>query len=352
MHDVQLEDLDEFPRAGEDYELDEESPRPAHIKGKARRGQVIEITQDQLEDELEMAYKRFQAGRSARHATESKGHKKTHYNDDGVEVDENGDNITHSEKRARARMSSDAQLASLEEEDAALLQSGKGKKQRKNAIGSEDMEAYVTMLTKSTKKTTTDKRKPGEAAEDSSDSDSEDDEFSDREEKKPARGRAGADSNDEEDGDEEEYLGEGYVKSRPGQVVTRDGLSAAGKAAKWFANPIFGSTMVSADDAEVSANKSKGKRDEPESSAKKSGRKRSASEVDDAAASMMDLMPKTDKQARKEQRKKDIERRDRRSQKSTKNVLDEDEQGMLSYFFLRCPFACIFDAAAARLLLL
>jgi hypothetical protein len=346
MRDVQLEDLDEFPRAGEDYEWDEDMPRAAPIKGKARRAHdVIEVTEDQLEDELEMAYKRFQAGRSARHAVESKGAKKTHYTDDGAEVDSDGDNITPSAKRARAKLTSEAQLASLEEEDAMLMQQAakSAKKQRKNAIDSEDMEAYVNMLTKSTKKTPKGKNGEAEAVVSAdSDSDDSDDGFSDREE--PIKARRGGDGSDDGEGSdaEDDYLGEGYVHSKPGQVVSRDGLSSAGKAAKWFANPIFSSSLVSAEDAAAPASSRKNAKEpaQEKTDRKAGGKKRSAAEVEEDGpvgyAAMADLMPKTDKQARKEQRKKDTDRRERRAQKSTKTL--EDDDGTRSFCGL-CMYA-------------
>ena len=321
VRDIQLEEIEEFPRAGEDYEWgdDEMQSRPQTEKGRARRGEVIELTQDQMEDELEMAYKRFLAGRSAKHATESKGMKKTHYDDDGAEVGNDGEYLTRSEKRARARMTSDAQLASLEDEDEALMNATSSKKKRKNALGSDDMETYVDLLTNSTKKTTTDRRKgkdgEAEANSDNSSGESSDDGFHDEPEKQTRRRRA---MDDEESEDEEEFLGEGYVKSKPGQVVTRDGLSAAGKAAKWFANPIFNTSMVSAEDVH----------EKTENKTEKRGRKRAASEGsgdENNFSTMMEVMPKTDKQARKEQRKKDTERRERRASKSTRNLLDDDD---------------------------
>eukprot|EP00598_Pedospumella_elongata_P007719 CAMPEP_0184985432 /NCGR_PEP_ID=MMETSP1098-20130426/14107_1 /TAXON_ID=89044 /ORGANISM="Spumella elongata, Strain CCAP 955/1" /LENGTH=988 /DNA_ID=CAMNT_0027509517 /DNA_START=56 /DNA_END=3022 /DNA_ORIENTATION=+ len=321
MGDVQLEDIENFPKAGNGFDDEEEETeaRPVTIKGKARRGAIIEIVDDDLEDELELAYKRFQAGRSAKMAHEGKA-KKSHYNADGAEVDSDNDNVTHSEKRARARMNPDAMLARLQDEDEAirLTTSGSSKKQRKNAIGSEDLEAYVDMLTKSAKKTST---RHGEEAEnsDSSDEDSSDDEFFD----KPPAKTTSMDVDSEDEEEEEEYLGTGYVNAKPGQVVTRDGLSTAGKAAKWFANPIFSSSLVTAEDAENDGEEKKNKNGRP-------AKKRTAAQAVEGEekygySEALDSMPKTDKQARKEQRKKDVERRDRRANKSSKALLEDDD---------------------------
>lgn len=325
MGDVRLEDLDSFPVA-DDREEHETEARPAVMKGKARRGAVIEIQDDDMEEELELAYKRFLVGRSAKHvANETKG-KKGNHEQDGVEVDSDGDNLTHSAKRARARLGPDAQLQQLQDEDEALMVASKGKKQRKNAIGSEDLEAYVSMLTKSTKKTSDKRGREAEASDDSSDS-SEDDGFSDREE--PTKKTVAMDSDEESDGDN--YTGAGYVKSKPGQVVTRDGLSNAGKAAKWFANPIFSNTMVTGDDeeeAEAPVKAKKSRVSEERTTGRKRGAPVSAEDAEPSFANTMELMPKTDKQARKEQRKKDTERRERKALKGSKSLLEDDDQAM------------------------
>lgn len=336
MGDVRLEDIDEFP-AVDDFDEIEMQSRPsaaAAVKGKARRAHnIIEVEEDDMEEELELAYKRFLVGRSAKHvANETKGKKGGNHEQDGVEVDSDGDNMTHSAKRARARLGPDAQLAKLQEEDEELMLASKGKKQRKNAIGSEDLEVYVGMLTKSTKKTSDKRGKETEQESDSSDESSEDDGFSDREDP-PKRSKAagGAKESDEESDDEDDFIGAGFVKSKPGQVVTRDGLSTAGKAAKWFSNPIFSNSMVTGDDeadeAEAAVKAKKSRSAVADERAAKRKRQTAGEDAEPSFASTMEMMPKTDKQARKEQRKKDTDRRERKALKGSKALLDEEDTG-------------------------
>jgi hypothetical protein len=371
MHEVRLEDLDNLPMGEEDDE-EEEDVAAATVKvGKGGRRQhaIIEVLEDDMEEELELAYKRFMAGRSARmaqaEAMSKKGKgKKSHYDEAGAEVDSDGDNIAPSAKRARAKLGSDAQLDALRDEDQALMESslaGK-KKLRKNDIHGEDLEAYVSMLTKTGggKKSQAAKGKDGEkggageedSASSSGDETSEDDGYFDEPAKKKgtaaAGGRKGAaargddsdvmDSDmDEEEGGEEgdAYLGAGYVaKTKPGQMVTRDGFSAAGKAAKWFANPIFGSSMIGEEEA-VAADQ---ERERARLAKKRKGKSSAAAaeeeeEEEGGYHNTLDSMPKTDKQARKEQRKKDEDRRERKALKNSNKALDDDDED--------CKYTCV-----------
>ena len=127
-------------------------------------------------------------------------------------------------------------------------------------------------------------------------------------------------------------------------VVSKDELSKQSKASKWFANPLFQSSLVNNNEVHDNNDNNNNNNNNNTSSVKKTksvsemrSKKRSLSDAvtsdegDDREEHALDLvMPKTDKQLRKEQKKKDTERRERREHKQSRLLteLNEDRDGM------------------------
>lgn len=340
MAEVNLEEID--PLFEDDVDelelLREESMQ--NIPGKKRgssRSSIIEVTEENLEDELEIAYQRFLVGRRAKQVESGKD--KELYNADGALVDTDGDHRTHSSKKFNASVQSDAQLAMRQEEDALLMaqsESRKLKRQNKNNIYSEDLDAYVKMLNQTEKKKQQQPTSDGKAGDGNNNEDGSNDFYKDddSDDTSDEESDDGFDGDDDmivdDDADENGELGR--------LVVSKDELSKQNKASKWFANPLFQSSLVTNDeyvDAAAAAAAI------PATKPVMKSKKRSLS---DAATSdegddrydreehhLLDLMmPKTDKQLRKEQRKKDNERRERKERKQGRMLseLDEDRDGM------------------------
>jgi len=340
MAEVNLEEID--PLFEDDVDelelLREESVQ--NIPGKKRgssRSSIIEVTEENLEDELEIAYQRFLVGRRAKQVESGKD--KELYNADGALVDTDGDNRTHSSKKFNASLESDAKLAMRKEEDALLMaqsESSKLKRQNKNNIYSEDLDAYVKMLnqTEKKKKPVSEVMKTSDGNIDGENDFYKDDDSDDTSEEESDDGFDDVDDDMIVDADAADDGHEGEDRL----VISKDELSKQSKASKWFANPLFQSSLVANDDYEGS------KAATTTAVVNKRVMKSKKRTHSDAATSeegehLLDIMmPKTDKQLRKEQRKKDNERRDRKERKQGRMLseLDEDRDGMQCSACLYC----------------
>lgn len=355
MAEVNLEEIDPlFEDDVDELELLREESMQKNIPGKKRgssRSSIIEVTEENLEDELEIAYQRFLVGRRAKQVESGKD--KELYNADGALVDTEGDNRTHSSKKFNASVQSDAKLAMREEEDALLMaqsESKKMKRQNKNNIYSEDLDAYVKMLNQTEKKKQkqhqpTSETKTGEGSNSNEDGsndfykDNDSDDTSDEE---------SDDGFDDVDDDDMIVDADGDGNGEQGRlVVSKDELSKQSKASKWFANPLFQSSLVTNDEyvdtaatttASIPATKPVTKPVTKQSKKRSHSDAATSDEGDDCYDDddrekhhLLDLMmPKTDKQLRKEQRKKDNERRERKERKQGRMLseLEEDRDGM------------------------
>eukprot|EP01039_Chlorochromonas_danica_P010501 gene10501-11632_t len=235
--------------------------------GVAPAAGLIEILDHDLEDELEQDYVSFLSRRQMKHLAQGDGQKQE-------------EERTLSSKRAAKAQSSQGTLSQLQDEDEELLhefdeeyeeeeeeeeevRGGKKLKIRREAEDSlrQDLQQYLQSLSGG-------KRKKGE--------DEGDDAMS-------------SDNSDEEEEDVEESDDE----ERDRRVKTTDAPSIKARTNQWFSNPLFSST--------TSLISSIQKRREKEKE-----------EDDDDDDQNLPQMPKTEKEARKEKRKKEQLRREKK----------------------------------------
>jgi len=267
MEPSRMEDIDDVDLEDENAAewMDEEG---ANEDGEDGNGLIM--VEDDLEGELEDQYMRYVTGR--------KKSDQAHRSDASNDLTEEGRTITA--KRARLARSAGSILSSQNEEDASLLAP-----RRKSDVVRGDLAAYVKVLSGKADK------KPRDDGREDEDADSSDDSDDDEEEQDDDRMEEDDDNEDDEDDDEDEHSGGGGKRRA---IVTTDRLPKSARIDKWFSHPIFKESLVE-------EGTGKGGKGSERMSAK--------------AQEAISQMPKTDREIRKEKRKKVNERLQRRDQK-------------------------------------
>ena len=261
--EVNLEDDDANEYVGGDS--DEETPEGGSrmgnmIANRVKASSIILGAEENMEEQLEEDYIRYLKG----------GEKAKNKNAIDPTVPE-----TASQKRRRMANTADAILKRQAAEEADIADELAGEEGIGNSVSQ-----YAQMLA----------GKRGDDGSDSS-SDEEDDEYFD----KPS----GAGAHDSDDEVDDKAL-DALVKRNRKNMKTggdkhlsvKEQVPSSIKAAQWFSHPLFRETMVNGEEEEIS--------------------KEQLSREDAVEKSVMDSMPKSDRQMRKDKRKREEERRTRK----------------------------------------
>jgi AdoMet-dependent rRNA methyltransferase SPB1 len=238
--------------------------------------------EEALEDELEHEYLRYVRGKKAKKERDLTDKELQNMDQNEVSTLE-GRTLTA--KQARKAKSSEGRLSRRDEDDQGAIRILNGK-----IAPDEDLDAYVKML----------------SAE--GDGDSEEEEF--------------FGDDDEDELEDEAVVEDARPQKKARSIVTKDILPPASRAGRWFANPIFKETVFGADgedDAEEDHD------DIEEERPAKKGKGRDMTTV---AAAVLHEMPKTEKEIRKEKRKKETLRQ---LKKLNKNGIDDEEKRLGSF---------------------
>jgi AdoMet-dependent rRNA methyltransferase SPB1 len=277
VDDIDLEELESDFDANSDDENREAGPDTS----------LIELADDDLEHELEQNYLLYASRGRSRQLKNGQG---KHDLED--EIREGLLDRTVTAKKARLANSSEKKILKRQQDDAEE-EDGEGEIVNLE----EEIKGYVAMLN----------RKTGNGEDDDDDSSDDDDE---EEEVRPRKKQA-------------VDIG---VPGR-GKVNTRDELSVSSKATKWFSNPIFGESVVSASSVG-------GAGEEGEFSVVRAADDdENENNSDDEERIFQDLnLPLTDKQIRQMKRKKDMEKKKKKEEKrqQKRNALDAEHGGMFS----------------------
>jgi len=275
---------------------------------------------DDLEGELEGDYLRYIKGRRERASDLGKNREGTA---------EEFEDRTRSAKRARSSLTADGMLDARNEEDLALMDSKRSRALRAGVRN--DLEAYAQLLTEGTKAAPDAKRSKGKAKDDnrredssdsSSDSDSEeenrndddDDEEEDTEEEEEDEEDTEEEEEDVEDEDDsdidlDDEQGMEVDQIKRGKFVTSSATD------KWFSHPVFKETVVH------------GKGEDEDS------------DSDEDSDLLAVGLPRSEKEKRKEQRRKDVERKSRKEERKLKKLTREgagrDESDILGFEIAR-----------------
>eukprot|EP01033_Poteriospumella_lacustris_P009643 gene9642-6898_t len=228
---------------------------------------LAEILDHDLEDELEDDYRRT--------LLQKRSKKAQTIGADALEEREFKSDRTHSNKEHARKSSAESKLRAKEQEDEELL----------DEVMDED---------------------DSEEGDDDSDASDEDDED-------VSEAESEASERPEKDG----------RRSVKFMVSKSDDAGVTGKAGKWFANPLFSTSQSVLSSVSTALQQS-----EKEASKSSNKRKRDAAEDDeDDDAKWDNYMPKTDKELRKEKRRKVLERKERKLQRQMKKAgsLEDDE---------------------------
>lgn len=306
---------------------DGEGALSSRAKRAAASGVSVTLT-DAIEDELEDDYIRYLTAKAAKKNTNKEKKKKNKDPESALDGDESR---LPSTKRLAYEKQSDQNISKLAAQD-------------------EELNTYVKLLNESTAPTTKPKTKGKHAKKDGKEGEedrnsnfyrnrsSDDDTSSDEEEEPASRRRQRLDSDadssaddasdDDEEEEEEEVVQPKGKRSRT--VVSRDVESLNSKASKWFSNPIFSSKLIDNEDAAADGASDDNDNDDADdnkvqvsgSNSKKQQRVKKLSAGEEAEL----MMPKTDKEKRKDARKKSEERANRKENRlKRKGGADEDD---------------------------
>lgn len=261
----------------EAIEVNGEFFAPSSLTGKAKKDALI-VVDDDLEGELEGAYLRYVKSKRSKKEAEltARELQEKEQREDGTL-----ESRTLTARQARKEKSSEGKIAFRQEEDA-LARTVLNRKLDPR----EDVEAYVKMLSA---------EGDGEGSEEEEEEGEKSDDESD----------GGEDSEDDNEDDDEDQP----VQKRA-KLVSTEELPPSSRAGKWFSNPIFKESMT----------------EEKEEKPKSSKREKLSS----AALETMEEMPKTDKELRREKRKKDEMRQQKRLNKQ-KSALEDGEAPLTEF---------------------
>jgi AdoMet-dependent rRNA methyltransferase SPB1 len=273
-------DIEEIEFDDEEEDLFQDEEENFYLKS-GRGDSTLIVADDNMEDELEIAYGRYVKSRKVKREQELSDKELA---DREIHGDGDVEGRTVSAKRARKDAKSESKIARRHEEDGVST-----KVLGVRVTEQEDLDAYVRML-------------------------SAEGDDSEEEEDGKYHGDRGDDDEYEFDEEEEQEDVDEVPSKRPRKMVTEEEAPAVSRAGKWFANPIFQENMTNL--IEKSANTSTGERKEK--------KRRSKSGMSDAAVAVMDEMPLTDKEMRKEKRKKETLRQLKKQSKNNAG-LEEGE---------------------------
>ena len=219
--------------------------------------EAILVNENNLEDELESDYLRYV---STKRSKKERDMSVKDLQDEELRTAGTLEGRTATAKSSRKAAKSDSKIAAREEQDEAAKSLFVGRVEAQ-----EDVEAYVKMLS-------------AEADDDASSEGSEHEEYSD---------------NDNESEDE-------MPTKRPKTLVTHQELPPASRAGKWFAHPIFKESVLQSDTKDAPSSTPGGDDEDHD---------------EEAAEATLREMPRTDKELRREKRKKETERRARKLSK-------------------------------------
>ena len=261
------DDIDRLAEVELDDEENDDLFSDDEEEAESDDGGVVEILDHDLEDELEDDYRRT--------LLQKRSKKAQTIGADALEEREFKSDRTHSNKEHARKSSAESKLRAKEQEDEELL----------DEVMDED---------------------DSEEGDDDSDASDEDDED-------VSEAESEASERPEKDG----------RRSVKFMVSKSDDAGVTGKAGKWFANPLFSTSQSVLSSVSTALQQS-----EKEASKSSNKRKRDAAEDDeDDDAKWDNYMPKTDKELRKEKRRKVLERKERKLQRQMKKAgsLEDDE---------------------------
>lgn len=261
------DDIDKLAEVELDDEENDDLFSDDEEEAESDDGGVVEILDHDLEDELEDDYRRTMLQKRSKKAQTIGA--------DALEEREFKSDRTHSNKEHARKSSAESKLRAKEQEDEELLD---------EVMDEDDSE---------------------EGDDDSDASDEEDEDASEAESEVSER--------PEKDG----------RRSVKFMVSKSDDAGVTGKAGKWFANPLFSTSQSVLSSVSTALQQS-----EKEASKSSNKRKRDTAEDDeDDDAKWDNYMPKTDKELRKEKRRKVLERKERKLQRQMKKAgsLEDDE---------------------------
>lgn len=286
VDDVDLEELE----AG--FDDDDE------LVQERRTAAMITMEGDELENELDLAYKRY--------VSKTRG-QSDHKIDEEVAI-RDGDYERGYEKKARMAAAPNAVLTKSAKEQRQQLQ--------------DDLEGYVKLLA-------------GEEGGDAERSDSDSDSESDKSEES-ASGDVGSDVDEHEEEQEQVVTKKAKRgKSSAELVTTQDRVPKETRVSQWFSHPIFKETVVQ--ESNVASKDNSGVND---AAAPTAGKKRPrkgevAVDEDDIEKRFPDLvMPLSDKQKRREKRKKEDDKKQRKEEKQRSK---EEKEGEFTLGFEIAP---------------
>jgi AdoMet-dependent rRNA methyltransferase SPB1 len=303
------------------------------LKSGKRKDELIQGDEN-LENQLAEDYVRY-----------LQGSKKARKGEEGVE--------TKSQKKARLANTSDAITTRKAQEDEELEES-LGRSGGAPGL-SEDLLEYAKMLSGKAPKSKAKARKGKGASADAESSSSSDSDSEDEEEEGGVGGHANDDDDDDAVSIELEDDEAVDFDSLADKVIAKRGkkqqleknaaaapvdrvmssvqqLSDSSKVSKWFSHPLFSEAlMTSKDTGKGDAGSKKRKAPAGPSTEEDGADAQGGAEGDNVEDAVMSMMPKTDKEMRREKRKKAEERKQRREEKKARRHpgLDdeEDEEG-------------------------
>eukprot|EP01042_Synura_sphagnicola_P000763 gene763-847_t len=251
--------------------------------GRARRGvaggDLIEYPEDELEEELEEAYMRYVRVKRSKSDKDSASRGVDLDLQDAREASAEGGRV-RSAKRARVGRTPEGILAANRRGDKEMALEG-------------EIESYAQMLTGGGE---------GSGEEDGGE-DEDDDDASAAEEpmnEKPDSTSTGKRSR----------IGQGALAASVSAVVAED-AGLARRVDKWFSHPIFQQSSVATRALLRPEDEGDGGRSEGGS---------------DAALAVLSAMPRTDREVRKEKRKKEVDRQERRAKKRRAALVEADNE--------------------------
>ena len=288
FNDVNDVDLENEEREPTDWIHDDDEDGSDMDEGRVAPGGLL-VAQDDLEGELEGAYMRYVTGRK----------KTAKERAEDLKDDSKGENPVTS-KRARLAKTSGAILSTQNAQDAAILH----KKSKRTAAVHGDLHAYVKMLSG-----VSDKDSGGEGDDDDDDDDDdEDDEFED------LCGTRRQDFGDNEGSDKDSDVA-GRKKQK---MITNDRAPKQSRIDQWFSHPVFQQSVMEIDSS--MGGQQRGTKRSKTSDSRRDG-------ISQSVLDTIAQMPKTDKDIRKEKRKKETERQQRREARKA-NMSDAEASSL------------------------